>query len=78
MAPSPPLTPEAMDVSSRMATEVDELDSEYHSDTEDPNIFRVRDPLKEAVRKHITTQNLHSEKGTRSGVCRTDVCSDDT
>jgi len=67
-----------MDVSSRVETEVDELESEFHSDTEDPNVFQVRDPLKEAVRKHITTQNLHSEKAFVAVCTGLTVISDDT
>lgn len=45
----------------RPENEIDELlDEELDSDTEDPNIFRVRDPLPSPSANLLSTQALHS------------------
>lgn len=39
----------------------DELDDEYDSDDEDPNVFRIRNPLSPPHAKIYTTRELHSK-----------------
>jgi len=49
----PPRTP--------TSAEIDELDEEFHSETEeDPNVFVIRSPLQRPDANVFTTRQLHS------------------
>lgn len=39
--------------------ELDELEDDFESDVDDPNVFKIRHPLKRATAVLLTTKQLH-------------------